>query len=64
MQHNQGAVMIFEWIEWDEFNLDHVTRRLTSAEIEQAIWNADRMSPNRGHQDWASFTSMTVHIDD
>ena len=56
--------MIFEWIEWDEFNLDHVTRRLTSAEIEQAIWNADRMSPNRGHQDWASFTSMTVHIDD
>lgn len=40
-------------------NLDHATRRLTSAEIEQAIWNADRMSPNRGHQDRAPFTSMT-----
>lgn len=49
--------MIFEWIEWDEFNLDHATRRLTSAEIEQAIWNSDRMVPHRDHPDRALFTS-------
>lgn len=33
--------MIFDHIEWDEYNLDHATKRLTAAEIEQAIWNAD-----------------------
>ena len=41
--------MIFDHIEWDEHNLDHATRRLTAAEIEQAIWNADRMLPHREH---------------
>jgi hypothetical protein len=35
--------MIFDQIEWDEHNLDHATRRLTAAEIEQAILNAPRM---------------------
>lgn len=32
--------MIFDHIEWDEHNLDHATKRLTAAEIEQAIRNA------------------------
>ncbi len=32
--------MIFDRIEWDDHNLDHATRRLTAAEIEQAIWKA------------------------
>jgi len=45
--------MIFDRIEWDEHNLDHATRRLTAAEIEQAILNARRMrkhsrEPDRG----------------
>ncbi len=45
--------MIFGWIEWDEHNLDHATRRLTAAEIEQAMLNAPRMrkhprDPERG----------------
>jgi hypothetical protein len=45
--------MIFDRIEWDEHNLDHATKRLTAAEIEEAIWNADRMfrhraTPSRG----------------
>ena len=51
--------MIFEWIEWDEFNLDHATRRLTSSEIEQAIWNSDRTVPHQDHPDRALFTSRT-----
>lgn len=33
--------MIFDHIEWDQANLDHATRRLTVAEIEQALINAD-----------------------
>jgi hypothetical protein len=45
--------MIFDRIEWDEHNLAHATKRLTVAEIEQAIWNADWMrthpvDPDRG----------------
>lgn len=51
--------MIFDRIEWDEFNLDHATKRLTAAEIEQAIWNADRMFPHREHPDRALFQSVT-----
>lgn len=39
--------MIFEHIEWDETNLNHATVRATAAEIEQAIWNADRMTRHR-----------------
>lgn len=51
--------MIFDRIEWDEHNLDHATKRLTAAEIEQAIWNADRMFPHREHPDRALFRSVT-----
>lgn len=40
-------------------NLDHATRRLTAAEIEQALWNADRMIPHRTHPDRALFRSVT-----
>lgn len=38
--------MIFDHIEWDEDNLDHATKRLTAAEIEQAIRNADGKDMN------------------
>lgn len=38
--------MIFDHIEWDEHNLDHATRRLTVAEIEQTLWNADQWFHN------------------
>ena len=51
--------MIFDHIEWDERNLDHATRRLTAAEIGQAIWTADRLFPHREHADWALFRSVT-----
>ncbi len=51
--------MIFDRIEWDEFNLDHATRRLTAAEIEQAIWNADRMFPYREHPSRALLRSVS-----
>ena len=51
--------MIFDHIEWDEHNLDHATKRLTAAEIEQAIWNADRMFPHREHPERALFRSVT-----
>lgn len=39
--------MIFDFIEWDEHNLDHATRRLTAIEIEQVIWNADQLRKHR-----------------
>lgn len=51
--------MIFDHIEWDEHNLEHATRRLTAAEIEQAIWNADRMFPHREHPGRGLFRSVT-----
>ena len=51
--------MIFDRIEWDEHNLDHATRRLTASEIEQAIWNANRMIPHRDHLDRGLFRSVT-----
>ncbi len=35
--------MIFDHIEWDEHNLDHATRRIPAAQIEQALWNATSM---------------------
>ena len=38
--------MIFDHIEWDEYNLDHATKRLTAAKIEQAIRNADGRNMN------------------
>lgn len=43
--------MIFDRIEWDEANLDHATVRATASEIEQAIWNADRMTRHREQPD-------------
>lgn len=43
--------MIFDRIEWDEYNLDHATRRLTAAEIEQALFNADRWFRHPRHRD-------------
>jgi hypothetical protein len=51
--------MTFDRIEWDEHNLDHATKRLTAAEIGQAIWNADRMFPHRAHPSRALFRSVT-----
>ena len=39
--------MIFDRIEWDEHNLDHATRRLTFAEIEQVVANAKRLQLSR-----------------
>jgi hypothetical protein len=40
----EGDSLIFERIEWDDANLKHATVRVSAAEIEQAIWNAGRMS--------------------
>lgn len=51
--------MIFDRIEWDEYNLDHATRRLTADEIEQVIRNARGMTPSRTHTDRATFQSTT-----
>ena len=51
--------MIFDHIEWDEHNLDHATRRITAAEIEQAIWNADAAFRHPGHADRLLFRSVT-----
>ncbi len=51
--------MIYDHVDWDEHNLDHATKRLTAAEIEQAIWNADRMIPHREHDDRGLFRSVT-----
>lgn len=50
--------MIFEQIEWVEHSLDHATRRLTAPEIEQAIWNADRMQRHREHPERALIRSV------
>ena len=51
--------MIFDRIEWDEHNLDHATRRLTVAEIEQAIWNAPRMRRHPRDPERARIASLT-----
>lgn len=51
--------MIFDRIEWDDANLDHATMRATAAEIEQAIWNADRMFRHRQYPDRVLFRSAT-----
>lgn len=51
--------MIFDRIEWDDANLDHATKRLTAAEIEQALWNADRMRQHPQAADRAIVTSVT-----
>lgn len=51
--------MIFDHIEWDEDNLDHATRRLTAAEIEQAIWNATEAQRHRTDPDRRLIRSLT-----
>jgi hypothetical protein len=51
--------VIFDGVEWDEANLDHATVRVTASEIEQAIWNADRMVHHSEHQDRVLFRSVT-----
>jgi len=51
--------MIFDRIEWDEHNLDHATRRLTAAEIEQAILNAPRMRKHLSDPDRGRIESVT-----
>jgi hypothetical protein len=51
--------VIFDHIEWDEYNLDHATKRLTAAEIEQAIWNATSASRHRMEPDRRLIRSAT-----
>jgi hypothetical protein len=51
--------VIFDHIEWDEYNLDHATKRLTAAEIEQAIWNATSASRHRMERDRRLIRSAT-----
>lgn len=51
--------MSFDRIEWDEHNLDHATRRLTAAEIEQAILNARRMRKHSREPDRGRIESVT-----
>lgn len=51
--------MIFDHIDWDEHNLDHATRRLTVAEIEQALWNADQWFRHNSIEDRRLVRSRT-----
>ena len=51
--------MIFDRIEWDEHNLDHATKRLTAAEIEQAILNSSRMRKHAKDLDRGRIESVT-----
>jgi hypothetical protein len=51
--------VLFDHIDWDEANLVHATRRVTANEIEQAIWNADRMVRHREFHDRVLFRSHT-----
>jgi hypothetical protein len=51
--------MIFDHIEWDEHNLDHATKRLTAAEIEQAVLNSDRMLRHPRDSDRGRIDSVT-----
>jgi len=51
--------MIFDYIEWDEANLDHATRRATDIDIEQAIWNASEFRRHRQHPGRVMFQAAT-----
>lgn len=51
--------MILNGIEWDENNLDHATRRLSAAEIEQALWNATQLLKHHIHPERRLVRSMT-----
>jgi hypothetical protein len=55
----EKSSVIFDSIEWDEANLDHATRRGTAEEIEQAIWNADRMFRHRHDPERVLIRSVT-----
>jgi hypothetical protein len=55
----EGDALIFDRIEWDDANLEHATVRVSSAEIEQAIWNARRMFRHRSKRDRVFFRSRT-----
>lgn len=50
---------IFDSIEWDDSNLDHACRRLSAAEIEQAIPNASACRRHRQYPDRVLFTDRT-----
>lgn len=51
--------MIVESIEWDEANTDHATQRLSMAEIEQIIGNAESYAPHRRHPERVLIESTT-----
>jgi hypothetical protein len=51
--------MIFDHIEWDQHNLEHATKRLTGAEIERAVLNADRMLKHPRDSDRGRIESVT-----
>ena len=51
--------MIFDHIEWDDHNLDHATKRLTFAEIEQALANAERWFRHHSIEDRRLVRSRT-----
>lgn len=51
--------MILDGIEWDEHNLNHATRRLSAAEIEQALWNATKLMKHRSHPERRLVRSMS-----
>lgn len=51
--------MILDYIEWDEHNLDHATKRLTATEIEQAVWNATSAARHRTDPDRRMIRSVT-----
>jgi len=51
--------VILGHIEWDEHNLDHATKRLTAAEIEQAIWNATGWQKHTTEEDRRLIRSAT-----
>jgi hypothetical protein len=51
--------VIYDRIEWDDANLEHATVRATVAEVEQAIWNAEREIPHREYPDRVLFRSVT-----
>ncbi|MGH3910411.1 MAG: hypothetical protein ACRDRM_06230 [Pseudonocardiaceae bacterium] len=51
--------MFFDGIEWDEHNLDHACRRVTAAEIEQVITNANSYHSHQRYPDRVLFTDRT-----
>jgi hypothetical protein len=51
--------VIYDRIEWDEYNLTHATLRLTAAQIEQVIRNATRAIPHRSIPDRVLFRAVT-----